>query len=110
MNYPFELPNLPYDFNALEPHIDTATMETHHGKHHATYVAKLNEAVAKHPEIHGLELNQMLAALQDIPEDIRAAVRNHGGGHLNHSLFWTMMGPGKGGDPTGSLARAIVDQ
>jgi Fe-Mn family superoxide dismutase len=107
MKHPFELPALPYDASALEPHIDALTMETHHGKHHATYVAKLNEAVSKHPEIFDVSLESMLADLSTVPEDIRTAVRNHGGGHLNHSLFWTMMGPNKGGDPQGDLAQSI---
>lgn len=108
MKYPFELPPLPYDKSALEPYIDAATMETHHDKHHATYVAKLNEAVAKHPEISDLALEEMLQDLSQVPEDIRTAVRNHGGGHLNHSLFWTMMGPGKGKEPESELASAIA--
>lgn len=110
MKYPFELPSLPYAFEALEPHIDATTMQIHHGKHHATYVAKLNEAIVKHPEIQDMELSRMLANLQDVPEDIRGAVRNHGGGHLNHSLFWTMMGPDAGGDPSGNLAQKISEQ
>ncbi len=86
-----ELPKLPYAYDALEPWIDARTMELHHAKHHAGYVAKLNEALAKHPEIAGAPLETLLADLAKVPEDIRTAVRNHGGGHLNHSMFWTMM-------------------
>ena len=110
MKHPFELPPLPYPVSALEPHIDASTMEVHHDKHHATYVAKLNEAVAKHPEIQNIELEEMLANLSSVPEDIRVAVRNHGGGHMNHSLFWLMMGHGKGGDPKGKLSEAVLSK
>jgi Fe-Mn family superoxide dismutase len=96
-----ELPALPYALNALEPHIDARTMEIHHGKHHATYVAKLNEAIAG-TEMESLSLEELCAQHSDKP-----AVRNNGGGHWNHSLFWTIMGPGKGGAPSGELAKAI---
>jgi superoxide dismutase, Fe-Mn family len=96
-----QLPNLPYAFDALEPHIDARTMEIHHGKHHATYVAKLNEAIAG-TELEGKSLEDICRFHSDKP-----AVRNNGGGHWNHSLFWTLMGPGKGGAPAGELAAAI---
>ena len=104
---PFELPELPYSFNALEPVIDTKTMEIHHDKHHAAYVAKLNDAVAKHPELTNKSVEELLRDINNIPEDIRTAVRNHGGGHANHSLFWTLMKQNDGGEPTGDLAKAI---
>jgi len=105
---PFELPPLPYDFDALEPTIDAKTMEIHHDKHHQAYVTNLNAALdgtewADHP------IEQVLANLELIPEDKRAAVRNNGGGHANHSLFWQLMKPKGGGDPTGDLAAAIND-
>lgn len=100
------LPALPYAFNALEPHIDARTMEIHHGKHHQTYVDKLNEALGKHPELEGKSLEELIRDLNAVPEDIRGAVRNHGGGHFNHSIFWQMLSP-KGGAPSGALADAI---
>jgi Fe-Mn family superoxide dismutase len=103
-----ELPALPYGYDALEPHIDARTMEIHHGKHHATYVNKLNEALAKHPELADQPLAELLAGINAVPEAIRTAVRNHGGGHANHSLFWQVMGPGGGGQPTGPLADALT--
>lgn len=102
----FTLPTLPYKFDALEPFIDATTMEIHHDKHHATYVAKLNEALAKHSEIGEKTIEELLKNLASIPEDIRAAVRNHGGGHYNHSLFWTSMISG-GNKVSGELAKAI---
>jgi len=102
----FELPALPYDFGALEPHIDAKTMEIHHGKHHQTYVTKLNEAVEKTPELAGLSLEELMRGIDDVPEAVRAAVRNNGGGHWNHSMFWEMM-TADGGSPHGALARAI---
>lgn len=102
-----ELPPLPYEFNALEPHIDEQTMRIHHGKHHATYVAKLNEALDKHPDLHKKPLEELLKGLAAVPEDIRGAVNNHGGGHSNHSIFWKNMKPGGGGAPKGPLADAI---
>ena len=102
-----ELPALPYDFNALEPHIDEQTMQIHHGKHHAAYVAKLNGALAKHPDLAGKSIEELVADLNAVPEDIRGAVRNNGGGHANHSMFWQVMGPGGGGAPTGKIADAI---
>ena len=98
----FELPALPYSFDALEPSIDTSTMEIHHGKHHAAYVAKLNAAV-EGTDLEGKSLEELMAGVSNLP----AAVRNNGGGHFNHSLFWTIMGPNKGGEPTGDLAEAI---
>ena len=105
---PFTLPTLPYAYNALEPYIDAQTMEIHYTKHHQTYVDKLNEAIAKHPELAEKSVEELLMNLDTVPEDIKGAVRNHGGGHLNHSLFWESMGAGKGGDPTGPLADAIT--
>ena len=103
----FTLPDLPYDFAALEPHIDEQTMRIHHGKHHATYVTNLNAALEKHPEIQAGSIEELLKGLDGIPEDIRTAVRNNGGGHANHSLFWQIMGPGAGGEPSGALVDAI---
>lgn len=103
----FTLPSLPYDFNALEPHIDARTMEIHHGKHHQAYVNNLNAAIEKHPELAGKSLEDLLKDLNAVPEDIRTAVRNNGGGHFNHSLFWEVMSPNGGGEPTGALADAI---
>src|SRR5271170_240683 len=93
-NMKFELPKLPYAYDALEPYIDAKTMEIHYTKHHQTYVTKLNEALGKHPEVADKPLDELLANLDAVPEDIRTAVRNHGGGHSNHSFFWTIMGPG----------------
>jgi Fe-Mn family superoxide dismutase len=105
---PHTLAPLPYDFAALEPHIDTQTMQIHHGKHHQAYVNNLNAALDKHPELHGRPLEDLLGRLDGVPEDIRTAVRNNGGGHWNHTLFWQLMGPGAGGEPTGKLADAIT--
>jgi Fe-Mn family superoxide dismutase len=102
------LPDLAYSFEALEPHIDKATMEIHHGKHHAAYVANLNKALESAPELEGKSLDELLANnCSAVPENIRTAVRNNGGGHSNHSLFWQIMGPGKGGEPLGNLGEAI---
>jgi Fe-Mn family superoxide dismutase len=98
---------LPYDFAALEPHIDTKTMEIHYGKHHATYVTNLNAAVEKHPELGKKSAEELLKDLNSIPEDIRTAVRNNGGGHVNHTMFWRIMKPNGGGNPTGAIADAI---
>ena len=103
-----ELPNLPYAYDALEPHIDARTMEIHHSKHHAGYVAKLNAALDKHPDLQQKSVEELIAGIATVPDDIRTAVRNNGGGHANHSLFWTVMGPGGGGDPAGSLGDAIA--
>jgi len=105
----FELPQLPYAFDALEPHIDARTMEIHHDRHHATYVTNLNGAVDKHPELGDQSIEQLLGNLDAVPEDVRTVVRNNGGGHFNHSIFWEIMGPGGGGDPTGDIADAIND-
>ncbi len=105
--YPFVLPPLPYAPAANEPHIDTQTMELHHDKHHAAYVANLNTALKDHPQAAALPLTQLLAKLGELPEPIRAAVRNNGGGHAWHSMFWTIMG-GKGGEPDGALGMAVA--
>lgn len=102
------LPQLPYAYDALEPYIDAQTMELHHTKHHATYVAKLNEALDKHPELADKTLEELLYSFDDLPEDIRKAVRNHGGGHYNHSLFWKMLRPGRENNaPDGAVAGMI---
>jgi len=103
----FELPQLPYAFDALEPHIDAQTMQIHHGKHHQAYVNNLNAAIEKAPELQGKSLEELLANLNAAPESVRTAVRNNGGGHWNHSMFWTIMGPKGGGEPSGALADAI---
>ena len=102
-----EVPPLPYDYNALEPHIDEQTMRIHHDKHHAAYVNSLNAALEKHPELQNKSADELLKSINTVPEDIRTAVRNHGGGHVNHTMFWEIMGPGKGGAPTGAIAEAI---
>lgn len=102
------LPALPYAFDALEPHFDTKTMEIHYSKHHQTYVDKLNAALDKHPALHEKTVEELVADLDMIPEDIRQAVRNHGGGHLNHSMFWQLLAPNAGGQPTGALLDAIT--
>lgn len=104
---PYELPPLPYAHNALEPFIDEQTMQIHHGKHHQAYVNNLNAALDKYPELQGKPIEQLIADLNAIPEDIRTAVRNNGGGHANHALFWTLMAPNAGGAPTGAVAEAI---
>lgn len=105
---PFTLPALPYAFNALEPHIDAKTMEIHHDKHHQAYVTNLNKALEGKSDLQALTLEQLLANdCAKVPEEIRTAVRNNGGGHHNHSLFWEMIGPNAGGQPTGALAEAI---
>ncbi len=106
---PYDVPPLPYPFNALEPHIDARTMEIHHDKHHAAYVSKLNAAIKGTP-LDGQPIEKVLCDIEKVPENIRTAVRNHGGGHANHSLFWTTMGPGKGTEPSGKLADAIKSQ
>jgi Fe-Mn family superoxide dismutase len=103
----FELPKLAYAYDALEPHIDARTMEIHHSKHHAAYTNNLNAAIDKHPELKGLPIEKILADLAKVPEDIRTAVRNHGGGYLNHNVFWSIMGPKGGGEPKGPLYDAI---
>jgi Fe-Mn family superoxide dismutase len=101
------LPPLPYPPEALEPHIDKQTMEIHHGKHHNAYVTNLNAALDKHPELHSKSVEELLSGINSVPEDIRTAVRNNGGGHANHSMFWQIMGPNAGGAPTGNIANAI---
>jgi Fe-Mn family superoxide dismutase len=104
---PFQLPPLGYPFNALEPHIDARTMEIHHDRHHAAYVANLNNAVKDHSNIASMQLQDILAKLAEMPEAVRTALRNNGGGHANHTMFWQIMGPG-GGQPQGDLAAAIT--
>ncbi len=101
------LPPLPYAYDALEPHIDARTMEIHHTKHHQAYVNNLNKALEKYPELHDKPVEELLRHINSVPEDIRTAVRNNGGGHANHSLFWTIMSPNGGGTPAGELADAI---
>jgi Fe-Mn family superoxide dismutase len=103
----FELPALGYDVSALEPHIDTQTMQIHHGKHHAAYVNNLNAALASHPALQASPIEDLLGNINDVPEAIRQAVINNGGGHHNHTLFWSIMGPNGGGEPTGALGSAI---
>ena len=108
MSYPYSLPALPYDFAALEPHVDAQTMQIHHGKHHQAYVNNLNAALEKAPaELQKMGLSDLLANLGKVPEAVRGAVRNNGGGHWNHSAFWRLMGKGKGGAPKGAVAKAI---
>jgi Fe-Mn family superoxide dismutase len=102
-----ELPPLPYAFDALEPHIDARTMEIHHDKHHATYVSKLNDALKDQPGLQGKPVEELLRDINGVPEAIRNAVRNHGGGHANHTLFWEIMTPNGGGTPSGDVASAI---
>lgn len=103
----FELVPLPYAYDALEPYIDTMTMQVHHDKHHAAYVKNLNAAVDKHPDLGGKSVEELLADLNAVPEDIRTAVRNNGGGTFNHNIYFEIMGPNAGGEPKGSLAKAI---
>lgn len=103
----FELPSLPYAHDALEPHIDARTMQLHHGKHHAGYTNNLNGALEKHPNLQNKSIEELLGNLSSIPEDIRTTVRNNGGGYANHALFWNIMSPNGGGEPTGELAEAI---
>ncbi|MGE0491572.1 MAG: superoxide dismutase [Vulcanimicrobiota bacterium] len=103
----FELPALPYAHNALEPHIDARTMEIHHGKHHAGYVTKLNAALEGHANLQAMSIEELMSKLNEVPESIRTPVRNNGGGHANHSLFWQIMGPAAGGAPSGKLGDAI---
>jgi Fe-Mn family superoxide dismutase len=103
----FALPPLPYDFAALEPHIDAKTMEIHHGKHHQTYVNNLNAAIEKAPELASKSLDDLMRGVNKVPEAVRTAVRNNGGGHWNHSMFWQIMAPKAGGEPGGNLGPAI---
>jgi Fe-Mn family superoxide dismutase len=104
---PFELPRLPYGFDALEPHIDAQTMEIHHDRHHAGYVNNANAALANHPDLASKSVEDLLRGINQVPEDIRTAIRNNAGGHANHSLFWLVMKPGGGGQPSGAAADAI---
>ncbi len=108
--YPFSLPPLPYPPDALQAAIDAQTMEIHHGRHHQGYVTNLNRALEGHPDLHGRTLVELVAGWESLPESVRTAVRNHGGGHLNHALFWTSLSPQGGGEPTGPLAQAIRDR
>jgi Fe-Mn family superoxide dismutase len=103
----FQVPALPYAFDALEPHIDARTMEIHHDKHHAAYVNNLNKALESHPDLQQKTVEELLRGIDSLPEGVRTAVRNNGGGHANHSLFWQLMGPGGGGQPSGDLAAAV---
>lgn len=105
---PFELPALPFAYDALEPVIDARTVEIHYGKHHATYMKNLNAAIEKHPEFFEWPLKKILANLDQIPEDIRTAVRNNGGGVYNHDVYWFCLGPGEGGEPSGKLMDELV--
>ncbi len=104
-----ELPALPYSFDALEPHIDARTMEIHHDRHHATYVNNLNDALSGHASLADKSVEELISNLDQVPESIRTAVRNNGGGHANHTLFWEILSPNGGGTPTGELAKAIDD-
>jgi Fe-Mn family superoxide dismutase len=104
---PFTVPDLPYAYDALEPTIDKETMTLHHDKHHGAYVNNLNAAIEKHPELGSKSAEELIKNLNAVPDDIRNAVRNNGGGHVNHSMFWTIMGPNAGGAPSGALADAI---
>jgi superoxide dismutase, Fe-Mn family len=106
----YEVPPLPYDYAALEPNIDTQTMHLHHDKHHQTYVTNLNAAVEKHPDLAKHSAEDLLRNLNSVPEDVRTAVRNNGGGHVNHSMFWAIMKPGGGGEPTGAIGEQIKKQ
>jgi Fe-Mn family superoxide dismutase len=103
-----QLPSLPYAFEALEPHIDAQTMQIHHGKHHQAYINNLNAALEAHPDLQGKSIEDLIKDLNALPDAIRTAVRNNGGGHANHSLFWTLMAPNAGGAPTGKAAEAIT--
>ncbi|MEA5569791.1 superoxide dismutase [Calothrix sp. UHCC 0171] len=104
-----QLPPLPYAYEALEPHIDAATMRFHHDKHHATYVKNLNAALEKHPKLKNISVEEMVRNLNSVPEDVRNVVRNNGGGHINHAMFWRIMKPNGGGEPTGAIAPAIQE-
>jgi Fe-Mn family superoxide dismutase len=110
MAYPFVLPDLPYAADALEPHIDARTMEIHHDKHHAAYTNNLNKALETHVDLHGKSIEELLRGIDRIPDAIRTAVRNNGGGFANHTLFWNVMGPGAGGEPAGSVGSAIASK
>lgn len=106
-NMPYELPSLPYPKEALEPHIDAQTMEIHHGKHHAAYVTNVNKAIAGKADLENLPIEELLRKLDSVPAEIRGVVRNNGGGHLNHSMFWKLLAPKTGGTPTGKIASDI---
>ena len=106
----YELPKLAYAYDALVPHIDAKTMEIHHSKHHQAYITNANNALKDHPDLAALDVNALIADLPKVPEAIRGAIRNNAGGHSNHSFFWTVIGPGKGGAPKGTLAAAIESQ
>jgi Fe-Mn family superoxide dismutase len=110
MPHPFKLPDLPYAFNALEPHIDAKTMEIHHDKHHAAYTSKLNEALDGHASFQARSIEDLLRGIDDVPDAIRTAVRNNGGGYANHALFWTIMSGSGGGEPSGSIGDAIASK
>ena len=101
------VPPLPYDYTALEPHIDEQTMRIHHDKHHAAYVNNLNAALEKHPQLQGKSVEDLVKGVNSLPDDVKGPVRNNGGGHINHTMFWEIMGPGKGGEPTGPVGDAI---
>jgi Fe-Mn family superoxide dismutase len=103
-----EVPPLPYDYSALEPHIDEQTMRIHHDKHHAAYVNNLNAALEKHSDLQQKSVEDLIKGINSVPEEIRTAVRNNGGGHVNHTMFWEIMGPGKGGAPSGRVGEAIT--
>lgn len=105
----YTLPDLPYGYDALEPYIDVETMHLHHDKHHNTYVTNLNAAIEKYPELAEQSVKELVSNLNELPEDIRTAVRNNGGGHANHSFFWKIMAPNAGGEPTGAIKEAIDD-
>ncbi len=105
---PFELPELPYDYSALEPHIDARTMEIHHSKHHAAYISKVNAALEAHPDFDSRQIEYLLTEVDSLPESLRTAVINNGGGHANHTLFWQIMKPDGGGAPEGELGEAVT--
>ena len=105
----YTLPDLPYAYDALEPYIDEETMHLHHDKHHDTYVTNLNAAIEKHPELGEKSVEELLADFDSVPEDIKTAVRNNGGGHANHSFFWEILAPNAGGEPTGAIKEAIEE-
>jgi Fe-Mn family superoxide dismutase len=105
----FELPPLPYSNDALEPYIDAQTMQIHHDNHHGTYVSKLNAALEKHSDLQNKPIDELIQNLNSLPDAVKTAVRNNGGGHFNHTIFWTLMAPNAGGEPTGAIAQAISD-
>ena len=109
MSYPFQLPELGYDYDALEPHIDARTMEIHHQKHHGGYTAKFNAALEAHPHLHSVDAEQILRGFNGLPAEIRTAVQNNGGGFYNHALFWDILAPGGSSEPSGDLGRAVGD-